>query len=136
VLRWRIGWRWWVAAVSPLLALAAVLAVLALAGAPLPAVTAFGGFSGLPASWGVAGVVAAIVLVGALGEETGWRGWLLPAVQRRRGPVTAALVVAVVWAGWHVPQFFLVRSYEQFPVTMLPVFVLGLAGGSVVLTWL
>jgi hypothetical protein len=33
VLRWRIGWRWWVAAVSPLLALAAVLAVLALAGA-------------------------------------------------------------------------------------------------------
>lgn len=136
MVRWRIGWHWWLAAVSPALALVPVLGVLALAGGRLPAASDFGGFSGLPAAWGVAGVVAAVVLVGALGEETGWRGWLLPGVQRRTGPVTAALVVAVVWAGWHLPQFFLVRSYEQFPVAMLPVFVLGLAGGSVVLTWL
>jgi CAAX protease family protein len=30
--RWRIGWRWWVAAVSPLLVFLAVLVVLAMAG--------------------------------------------------------------------------------------------------------
>jgi membrane protease YdiL (CAAX protease family) len=136
LLRWRIGWRWWLAAVSPVPALLAVLVLLAVSGAGLPASAQFARFSGVPAGWGVAGVAAVVVLVGGIGEETGWRGYLLPALQRRWGPLAATGAVAAVWAGWHVPQFFLIRSYRSFPVAMLPVFLLGLAGGSVVLTWL
>jgi uncharacterized protein len=136
IVRWRIGWRWWLMAVSPALALAVVLGVLAGFGADLPAWSGFAGFSGLPAGWGVVGVVAAVVLVNGLGEEAGWRGYLQPTLQRRFSPLVATGIVAVVWAGWHVPQFFLIATYEDFPPAMLPVFVVGLAAGAVVLAWL
>src|SRR4051794_7875197 len=136
MLRWRIGWRWWLAAISPLLALLAVVGVLAAAGADLPAESTFGQFSGISAAWGVLGVAAVIVLIGGLGEETGWRGYLQPVLQRRMSPLAATGLVALVWAGWHAPQFFLISTYEDFPPAMLPVFVVGLAGGSVVLAWL
>ena len=136
MVRWRIGWRWWLAAVSPLLALMAVLGLLAGTGAALPAAAEFARFSGVPSAWGLAGVIAVIVVVGGLGEETGWRGYLQPALQERMRPLAATGVVAVVWAAWHAPQFFLIGTYEDFPVAMLPVFLLGLGAGSVVLAWL
>ena len=37
----------------------------------------------------------------ATGEETGWRGFALPRLQARTSPLVAALVIGVVWAGWH-----------------------------------
>jgi membrane protease YdiL (CAAX protease family) len=136
MVTWRIGWRWWLAAVSPLLALMAVLGLLAGTGAALPAAAEFARFSGVPSAWGLVGVTAVIVLVGGLGEETGWRGYLQPALQQRMRPLAATGVVAAVWAAWHAPQFFLIGTYEDFPAVMLPVFLLGLTAGSVVLAWL
>jgi membrane protease YdiL (CAAX protease family) len=136
MMRWRIGARWWLVAVSPAVALAVVVGVLTAVGADLPAWADFGEFSGLPAGWGVLGVALAIVLVNGFGEETGWRGYLQPVLQGRFGPVTATGIVAAVWAGWHLPQFFLVRTYRDFAPVMLPVFVVGLAAGAVVLAWL
>jgi uncharacterized protein len=40
----------------------------------------------------------------ATGEETGWRGFVLPRLQARTSPLIAALVIAFFWAPWH---FFL-----------------------------
>ena len=136
VLRWRIGWRWWLATASPLLALLSVLGVLAATGADLPDASGFARFSGVPSAWHLIGVAAVVVLIGGLGEETGWRGYLQPALQSRMHPLAATGVVAAVWAVWHAPQFFLIGTYEDFPAAMLPVFLLGLAAGSVVLAWL
>jgi uncharacterized protein len=136
MVRWRIGWRWWAVAVSPLLVLLATLALLAVSGVQLPGWTAFAYCSGLPAGWGVLGVAAVLVLIGGLGEETGWRGYLQPVLQTRLSPVATTGVVAGVWMIWHVPQFFLIRNYRDFLPGMLPMFVIGLAGGAVVLAWL
>jgi membrane protease YdiL (CAAX protease family) len=136
VLRWRIGWRWWLAAVSPVLALLVVLAVLVVSGAGVPAAGGFARFSGIPAAWGLLGVAAVVVVVGGLGEETGWRGYLQPALQQRFGVLPASGLVAVTWAAWHAPLFWLIGTYEDFPPAMLPVFVGGLAAASVVLAWL
>jgi membrane protease YdiL (CAAX protease family) len=136
MVRWRIGWRWWLVTISPILALLAALAEQAVVGAGVPSWSAFAGFSGVPAGWGVLGVAFALVLIGGFGEEAGWRGYLLPTLQRRFGPLAATGIVAAVWAGWHLPQFFLIQTYEDFPVAMLPVFLVGMAGGAVVLTWL
>jgi membrane protease YdiL (CAAX protease family) len=136
MVRWRIGWRWWLAAVSPVLALFAVLAEQAMSGIDLPDRSAFAGFSGVPVGWGVLGVAATLVLIGGFGEETGWRGYLQPRLQSRLGPLAATGIVAAVWAGWHLPQFFVIQTYRDFPIAMLPVFLLGMAGGAVVLTWL
>ena len=48
------------------------------------------------------------------GEETGWRGYALPQLQRRYSPLASSLILAVLWFGWHLPQFFLIATYRDF----------------------
>ena len=136
MVRWRIGWRWWLICLTPLAAFAVVLGFMAAAGLSIPPRSDFIRFSGLPSSWGVIGVVLAVLVINGFGEETGWRGYALPQLQLRFAPLTATLILAAVWAAWHVPQFFLLDSYKDFSLAMLPVFFLGLTCGAVVLTWL
>jgi membrane protease YdiL (CAAX protease family) len=40
---------------------------------------------------------------GGVGEEPGWRGYLLPALQERCSPLLASIVVWFFWALWHLP---------------------------------
>jgi uncharacterized protein len=133
--RWRVGLRWWLAALSPAGFLAVTLAVMAAAGSDLPDPAGFGRFSGTPAI-GVIGVFLLITCVGSLGEETGWRGYALPGLQTRFSPLAAALVLAPLWFLWHLPQFFLVATYRDFGPVDYTGMLLGLTAGSVVLTWL
>lgn len=44
-----------------------------------------------------------LLLGGPLGEELGWRGFLLPALLRKRSPLKASIVLAVVGGLWHMP---------------------------------
>jgi membrane protease YdiL (CAAX protease family) len=48
-------------------------------------------------------VLVAVVVIG-LAEETGWRGFALPRLQDRQGPLLATAVLAVLWAAWHLPN--------------------------------
>jgi uncharacterized protein len=40
-------------------------------------------------------------------EEFGWRGVVLPILQRKFVPLVAGLVLGVIWALWHLPAFYL-----------------------------
>ena len=134
VARWRVPLRWWLVAVSPVVFLGLALAAIAAAGKALPSVGDFGRFSGIPAV-SLAGVLL-IIFVGALGEETGWRGYALPQLQRRFSPLASSLILALVWFGWHLPQFWVIATYRDFsPIQYVGMFC-GLACGAVVLTWL
>ncbi len=42
---------------------------------------------------------------GPLGEELGWRGFLLPRLLKKYNDVTASLLLGVVWTFWHLPVF-------------------------------
>ena len=106
--RWRVRPRWWLAALSPAAFPGLALIAMAAAGKPLPGVADLGRFSGIPAI-GLAGVLL-LVTVGALGEETGWRGHALPQLQRRFSPLASSLIIAVLWSGWHLPQFFVIAT--------------------------
>jgi len=132
--RWLVPLRWWLAAVSPVVFLGLGLAAMAAAGQALPDLANFGRFSGIPAI-GLAGVLL-LIFVGALGEETGWRGYALPQLQHRFSPLASSLILAGLWFGWHLPQFWVIGTYRDFtPVQYVGMF-LGLACGAVVLTWL
>lgn len=43
------------------------------------------------------------ILIVGLGEELGWRGWLLPALTERHGLFHATLLTGIVWYFWHLP---------------------------------
>lgn len=43
------------------------------------------------------------VIGGPLGEEFGWRGTMLPHLQRRASPLLASLLVGLAWGAWHLP---------------------------------
>jgi membrane protease YdiL (CAAX protease family) len=42
------------------------------------------------------------VLVGCIGEEIGWRGFLLPALNRNLSLLISSLLVGVLWGAWHL----------------------------------
>ncbi|SEB42841.1 CAAX protease self-immunity [Paramicrobacterium humi] len=55
-------------------------------------------------------VGAALNLIPALGEELGWRGWLLPKLLPL-GTVPALLISGAVWGLWHAPLILLGYNY-------------------------
>jgi membrane protease YdiL (CAAX protease family) len=48
-----------------------------------------------------------------MGEELGWRGFLLSHLERRLSPRVAALVMAITWALSHLPAFFFPGMPQQ-----------------------
>jgi uncharacterized protein len=70
----------------------------------------------------------------ATGEDTGWRGFALPRLQRRTSPLIASLILACFWIPWHL---FLWQSQGQTVMT----WNFWLSNGSliilssIILTW-
>ena len=124
--RWRVGSGWYALLVVPLAV--AVAAVALLGWAPGP-----------EASLGRTAVMAvpmllAMTLVGGGLEEVGWRGWLLPVVQRRVAPLAAAVAIGVVWAVWHLPLYAMVGTTQAD--SAFGWYTLQAVALSVVLTWI
>lgn len=57
---------------------------------------------------------AVINVVPSLGEELGWRGWLLPKLMPL-GTVPALLISGVIWGLWHAPLILLGYNYPDAP---------------------
>ena len=125
--------RFWAYALSPLgfLGLAALVAWLF---HRPPRWSDFALFSGLPPLPFVS-VLLLVLLFNGFGEEIGWRGFALPALLARHGPLKSALIVAVIWALWHTPAFWTIEGYRSMSVPVLVGgFGIGLLCGSIVLT--
>jgi membrane protease YdiL (CAAX protease family) len=75
-----------------------------------------------------------VLVLSVAGEETGWRGYALPRLQERWGPLRASLVIGFVWGCWHLPLFWMPGNFH----TGIPLglFILQDVALSVVLTWL
>ncbi len=71
-----------------------------------------------------------------IGEETGWRGFLFRHFQKRQLAYTAALITAVFWAGWHLPLFFFDPDFMQMAGFGIVGWLVSLASGSVLLSWM
>lgn len=120
----RVPLRWYVFAFGvPVVLVAAAVAINHAFGAPLPTRAQLADWTPLVDQFLV------VLLFVALGEEPGWRGFLLPRLQQRFAPVAANLVLGAIWAAWHVPLL----GTEIAPATIAP-FLVGVFAGTFVLT--
>jgi len=131
-LRWRVGWGWWLVALF-------ISGVIILAALPLNAL--FGGnmptFAMFRQEWYLIPAYFLLTLLGGpLGEEFGWRGFALPHLQRKWNPVLAGAFIGLLWGLWHLPLFFQPGSaHAMLGLNLLPVFVIGEMGLSIIMTW-
>lgn len=134
MVRWRVRPVWWLAALSPLLLYAGAALVLRVLRGTWTDVGLLGRLNFLP-DLGLGALVLWMLTYG-IGEETGWRGFALPRLQRGRSALAASLVVAGFWILWHVPAFLYLPTYMKLGFSVLPGFALGIVAGAVVFTWL
>jgi uncharacterized protein len=87
------------------LAVAALVPMAALALATLTARATGGQAPWTPVS-AIPLMVGVQVVTGAVGEELGWRGYLLPRLRGHLGAVGAGWAMAALWSLWHLPAFF------------------------------
>jgi hypothetical protein len=77
------------------------------------------------------------ILFFGYGEEVGWRGYALEALQN--GGASAYIpttVLAVFWAAWHVPLFFYSYGLSTMSPWLIPGWLLSLLFGAYLATWL
>lgn len=130
---WRVGARWYALAVVGLPVACIVVSLVVPGGAD-----AFGAVSlgQIPVMFLVYFFVG--WLSGPLLEEPGWRGFALPRMQIEMGPLAATLVLGVLWAAWHVPQFLIPEWADQnggSDPTTIGLFLLMVVAIAFLLTW-
>jgi membrane protease YdiL (CAAX protease family) len=127
MLRWRVGWRWYAAALLIPLAL-----VFATAGLNV----AFGAPGSVIRDLSISEAVLlfalrlVVPLFSPIGEEPGWRGFALPRLLDGGSPLGATAILAPLVALWHVPLIFI--ESEDLP----PIFLLATVAVTFFYTWL
>lgn len=70
----------------------------------------------------------------ALGEEYGWRGFLLPRLMRRFSVFQASLILGFLWGIWHFPAYLIGTGV---PANMdFTVFLLWVVIGTFFMSWI
>ncbi|MHB8089819.1 MAG: CPBP family glutamic-type intramembrane protease, partial [Anaerolineaceae bacterium] len=90
-LKWKVGWKWWfVALFLPALLTLIALGINLMMGATLPP------FSFIKTEWYWLPIFFLITIIGGpLGEEFGWRGFMLPHLQQKMTPWQASLLIGL-----------------------------------------
>ncbi len=86
--------------------------------------------------WGSAFALLIFIM---LGEEVGWRGYALPALQARRSPFIASLILGSLWAAWHFPVWFGLgygpEGSVATGVAAVALSTFGIVALALILTW-
>jgi membrane protease YdiL (CAAX protease family) len=129
LFQWRVGVRWYLFAVSYM---AAIRVAVALAHRMLT-----GAWPRLGSDPWIAAVAAIIISTPfQAGEEIGWRGYALPRLLESLGFARASVLLGLIWAGWHLPLFFLPIPGNDEYGQSFPIWALGVTALSVAIAWL
>lgn len=86
------------------------------------------------------------LMTGAVGEELGWRGFLLPRIGKRFGAMAAAWLMAILWSLWHIAGFLFPGTPHHQLIPLVPfllfsaffgvylAFIFNRTGGSILAT--
>jgi membrane protease YdiL (CAAX protease family) len=139
LIKWRVNWIWYAAAIGlPLLVHAVGIGLNMAAGAPAPSLDQFQPWYAVLLVFGLAMVNP---LEGPLGEEPGWRGFAVPRLQSKWSPLASAALLGLLITGWHLPLVFMPQFDLSLPdiattvaVTFWYAWLFNRTGGSVLLT--
>jgi membrane protease YdiL (CAAX protease family) len=67
-----------------------------------------------------------------LGEEAGWRDFALPKLLERFSPVTASVILGVIWGLWYIPALLMSSWEGASQGILLFIYVIPL---SMIMTW-
>lgn len=74
-----------------------------------------------------------VILMISLGEEFGWRGYLLPKLQEKYNALKASLILGIIWSLWHWPGSLIgVGTPQNMPFI---VFMAWVVTATIVITW-
>jgi uncharacterized protein len=119
-LRWRVPVRWYVLALFGV-PVAGTLVALVIYGTDALASPSGGWLRAL------AEVCALFVIQFVLfqfAEEVGWTGYFQHTLRERFRPLVLCVVVALAWAIWHLPDFFVEEGWTLTTLALSPVFFL------------
>lgn len=89
---------------------------------------------------GTVSAIELVIFVLVVGEETGWRGFLLPRLRERLSLPAAGIVSGIVWSLWHLPIYlqpgqglaaFGVFAWWTIPFALVMAFVVERARSSI-----
>lgn len=138
LIKWRVNWIWYAAAIGlPLLVHAVAIGLNMAAGAPAPSFAQF-------QPWYTVLLLFGLRMVnftdGPLGEEPAWRGFAQPRLQARWSPLISAVMLGLLITVWHLPLVFMPQFDLALPdiastvlVTFWYAWLFNRTGGSVLL---
>jgi len=139
LIRWRVSWIWYALALGvPLAVTFAAIGLNTAFGAPIPEITEFSVWYGLP-------MAIAINMINPLNaqlpEEASFRGWAQPKLQTTRTPLAATVLMAIGVTIWHIPLFVMpqfgsspIEALATIAVTFWYAWLFNHASGSALLT--
>jgi membrane protease YdiL (CAAX protease family) len=138
LIRWRVNWIWYAAAIClPLVVHAVAIGLNMAAGATAPSLSQF-------QPWYAVLLLFGLRMVnftdGPLGEEPAWRGFAQPRLQSKWSPLASTALLGVLITGWHLPLVFMPQFDLGVPdiastvaVTFWYAWLFNRTGGSVLL---
>jgi len=135
-IRWRAPLKIWafVLLIPAVLALVTI-AIYTVLGGPVPQTPLLAEGSSIQQI----AILAFMFLIPVTGNiaEFGFRGYALPVVQEKWGPMWGTLILGTFFGLWLLPEFFDVSSpqYAMGGLSFLPFFVLTEIGWSFMMTW-
>jgi membrane protease YdiL (CAAX protease family) len=133
--RWRVSFAWYLLALlfTPALFF---LTILSIPGAA----TAFQ-IPSLSFIWTYLSALALGIFRAPIREELGWRGFALPRLQEKFGPLFGTLILGSLWALWHLPKFLTPRE-GVLGVGLLAIsapflkYAGSILGSAIIYTWI
>lgn len=133
---WRVGIRWYLfvlLGIPALFLLPALIQPGAFSAFRLPGLSVWTTY--------LIAYLATLVLAGPLMEEGGWRGFAVPRMEQRSGPLVGTLLLGVLSALWYLPLMLLAPSYLGTSTDFVGILisfggeVIGVTAFTFVYTW-